>query len=80
MSIPGVSTTISGMDSRGVLDQNLGILQSFQLLSEKQLSELRAHVQRFNDGRYERFKSTLKYDGDIGRDQHQFPTVLELPA
>jgi aryl-alcohol dehydrogenase-like predicted oxidoreductase len=80
MSIPGVSTTISGMDSMEVLDQNLGILQSFQPLSEKQLTELRAHGQRFNDGRYELFKSTLKYDGDVGRDQHHFPTALELPA
>jgi hypothetical protein len=80
MSIPGVSTTISGMDSMDVLDQNLNILRDFQPLGEKQLAELREHGRRFNDGRYELFKSTLKYDGDLGREQHNYPTSAELPA
>jgi aryl-alcohol dehydrogenase-like predicted oxidoreductase len=80
MSIPGISTTISGMDSMGVLDQNLAILQNFRPLGDKQLTELREHGRRFNDGRYELFKSTVKYDGDVGREQHHFPTALELPA
>ena len=80
MSITGVSTTISGMDSMGVLDQNLQILHNFQPLNETQLAELREHGRRFNDGRYELFKSTVKYDGDVGREQHLFPTALELPA
>jgi predicted aldo/keto reductase-like oxidoreductase len=44
MSIPGVSTTISGVDSMGVLDQNLNILRRFQPLGEKQLTELREHA------------------------------------
>ena len=80
MSVPGVSTTISGMDSLAVLDQNLEILRSFQPLTEKQMEELRAHGRAFNDGRYELFKSTVKYDGDIGREQHNYPTPTELPA
>jgi hypothetical protein len=80
MSVPGVSTTISGMDSMAVLDQNLEILHSFRPLDEKQMAELREHGRQFNDGRYELFKSTLKYDGDLGREQHQFPTPAELPA
>jgi uncharacterized protein len=80
MSVPGVSTTISGMDSIGVLDQNLAILRSFKPLSENQMSELREHGRQFNDGRYELFKSTLKYDGDLGRQQHNFPEAAELPA
>lgn len=80
MSVPGVSTTISGMDSMAVLDQNLRILSGFQPLNEKQMGELRAHGQQFRDGRYELFKSTMKYDGDIGREQHEFPTSGELPA
>lgn len=80
MSVPGVSTTISGMDSMAVLDQNLEILRQFKPLSEKQMSDLREHGGQFNDGRYELFKSTLKYDGDLGREQHQFPTPAELPA
>jgi aryl-alcohol dehydrogenase-like predicted oxidoreductase len=80
MSVPGVSTTISGMDSMAVLDQNLEILHSFKPLDEKQMAALREHGRQFNDGRYELFKSTLKYDGDLGREQHQFPTPAELPA
>jgi aryl-alcohol dehydrogenase-like predicted oxidoreductase len=80
MSVPGVSTTISGMDSMAVLDQNLEILRNFQTLSEQQMSELREHGRQFNDGRYELFKSTVKYDGDVGREQHHYPTPTELPA
>ena len=80
MSVRGVTTTISGMDSMGVLDQNLQILRGFQPLSEMQMTQLRDHGRQFNDGRYELFKSTVKYDGEVGRQQHHFPTVLELPA
>ncbi len=80
MSVPGVSTTISGMDSMEVLDQNLQILHAFQTLSEQRMSELRKHGEHFNDGRYELFKSSMKYDGDLGREQHHFPTAEELPA
>ena len=80
MSVPGVSTTISGMDSMEVLDQNLQILRNFQPLSEKQMADLREHGRQFRDGRYELFKSTMKYDGDLGREQHDFPSAAELPA
>ncbi|MGA2728809.1 MAG: aldo/keto reductase [Terracidiphilus sp.] len=59
MSVPGVSTTISGMDSMGVLEQNLGILRDFQPLGEKEMTELRDHGRRFNDGRYELVKSSV---------------------
>jgi predicted aldo/keto reductase-like oxidoreductase len=79
MSIPGVSTTISGMDSMAVLDQNLQIIRGFSPLNEKQMADLRAHGKQFNDGRYELFKSTMKYDGDLGREQHNFPSSGELP-
>ncbi|UWZ84208.1 aldo/keto reductase [Occallatibacter riparius] len=80
MSIPGVSTTISGMDSMEVLDQNLRILHDFKPLATEQLNALREHGRRFNDGRYELYKSTVKYDGELGREQHNFPTSAELPA
>ena len=80
MSVPGVSTTISGMDSMEVLDQNLAILANYKPLDETQMNALREHGRMFNDGRYELFKSTVKYDGDIGRQQHMYPTIEELPA
>jgi uncharacterized protein len=80
MSLPGVSTTISGMDSMGVLNQNLEILHNFKPFNEDRLTALRKHGQQFDDGRYELFKSTVKYDGDLGRQQHDFPTAADLPA
>ena len=80
MSLPGVSTTISGMDSMRVMDQNLEILRNFKPLSEQQIGELRSYAKQFDDGRYELFKSSVKYDGDLGRQQHDFPSAAELPA
>jgi aryl-alcohol dehydrogenase-like predicted oxidoreductase len=80
MSVPGVSTTISGMDSLAVLEQNLRILHGFRPLEKAQMDALRAHGRQFSDGRYELFKSSAKYDGDLGREQHHFPTFQKLPA
>jgi uncharacterized protein len=80
MSVPGVSATVSGMESTEVLDQNLEILSNFKPLAEKQMAALRAHGRLFNDGRYELYKTTVKYDSDLGRVQHGFPTSMELPA
>ena len=80
MSLPGVSTTISGMDSMRVLDRNLEILRTFKPLSEEKITALRKYGEQFEDGRYELFKSTVKYDGDLGRQQHDFPTAADLSA
>jgi predicted aldo/keto reductase-like oxidoreductase len=80
MSLPGVSTTISGMDSMAVLDQNLKIVQNFNPLTAKQMDELRSYGKQFEDGRYELFKSTVKYDGDLGRQEHDYPSSADLPA
>jgi uncharacterized protein len=66
MSLP-VATTISGIDSMKVLDQNLAIVRDFKPLSADQMQALRDHCKQFNDGRYELYKSTLKYDSDLGR-------------
>jgi hypothetical protein len=78
MSLP-VATTISGIDSMEVLDQNLAILRDFKPLSADQMQTLRDHGRPFNDGRYELYKSTLKYDSDLGRSQHGYPSSTELP-
>jgi aryl-alcohol dehydrogenase-like predicted oxidoreductase len=78
MSLP-VATTISGIDSMEVLDQNLAIVRDFKPLSADQMQKLRDHGQQFNDGRYELYKSTLKYDSDLSRSQHGYPTAAELP-
>lgn len=81
MSVPGVAVTISGMESLDVLHQNLEIARGFQPLGATQLSTLHNRARPFaGDGRYELFKSTKKYDGDIGREQHNFPVSEELPV
>jgi predicted aldo/keto reductase-like oxidoreductase len=79
MSLP-VATTISGMDSMAVLDQNLAILRDFTTLSADRMQMLRDHGKQFNDGRYELYKSTIKYDRDLGRSQHGYPSAAELPV
>jgi predicted aldo/keto reductase-like oxidoreductase len=79
MSLP-VATTIGGMDSMEVLDQNLTILRDFKTLSADRMQILRDHGKQFDDGRYELYKSTIKYDRDLGRSQHGYPSSAELPV
>jgi aryl-alcohol dehydrogenase-like predicted oxidoreductase len=80
MSLP-VATTISGMDSLGVLEQNLAIAKGFRPMKPEEMQALRERVRVFAaDGRYELFKTTKKYDGAVGRQQHHFPTAEKLPA
>ena len=80
MSLP-VTTTISGMDSMDVLKQNLEIVQNFQPMSGQELAAVRNRCRNdASDGHLELFKTTVKYDGKIGREQHGFPTIEELTA
>ncbi len=80
MSLP-VATTISGMESTGVLAQNLAIVRGFNPLDAAAMQALRDRCrQDASDGRWELFKTTRKYDGDEGREQHGFPAAAELPA
>jgi aryl-alcohol dehydrogenase-like predicted oxidoreductase len=80
LSVPGVATTVSGMESMEVLDQNLDILSNFKPLDQKQMNALREHARQFNDGRYELYKMSVKYDSDLGRQQHHFPGAAQMPA
>ena len=78
MSLP-VASTICGIDSMQVLEQNLEIARGFKPLSASQMQALRDQGKPFNDGRYELYKSTVKYDSDFGRRQHGYPPAAELP-
>jgi aryl-alcohol dehydrogenase-like predicted oxidoreductase len=79
MSLP-VATTISGIDSLNVLEQNLEIARNFKPMNETEMAELRERCRAFaGDGRFERFKTTKMYDGDLGREQHGYPSAKELP-
>ena len=79
MSLP-VATTISGVDSLQVLNQNLQVAVNFTPLAAAEMQALRDQCRPLAaDGRLELFKMTTKYDGKVGREQHHFPTPQELP-
>ncbi len=80
MSLP-VATTISGMERVEVLQQNLVVARGFKPLNEIELAKIRNSARSLAaDGRFELYKTTKKYDGKIGRQQHGFPSVEDLPA
>ena len=79
MSLP-VATTISGMDSADVLRRNLAIARGFRPMTAAEMQALRDRcAPAAGDGHLELYKSTMKYDGDLGRGQHGLPSHKELP-
>ena len=73
MSLP-VSTTISGMESLDVLHQNLRVARGFTPMSAAEMAELRARcAPTAADGRYEPYKTTIRYDNPMTRQPHGFP-------
>ena len=80
MSLP-VATTISGMESLEVLKQNLEVVKGFSPMSENEMAGLRNRCRaQAANGHLELFKTTTKYDGKVGREQHGYPGAEELPA
>jgi predicted aldo/keto reductase-like oxidoreductase len=78
MSLP-VATTVSGMPSLTVLQQNLEVARGFTAMSAAEMEALRGRVAAVAaDGRFELYKTSMKYDGDEGRKQHGFPPSGEL--
>jgi aryl-alcohol dehydrogenase-like predicted oxidoreductase len=74
MSLP-VATTVSGIPSLGILYQNLEIARDFKPMTTAEMEALRTRLAPLAaDGRFELYKSSKKYDGDTGREQHGFPT------
>jgi aryl-alcohol dehydrogenase-like predicted oxidoreductase len=74
MSIPGVTTTITGIDSLEVLHQNLQIAQTFTPMTEAEMDALRERCKPdAADGRYELYKLSLKFDNPEARLAHGFP-------
>jgi aryl-alcohol dehydrogenase-like predicted oxidoreductase len=74
MSLPGVTTTISGVDSLEVLHQNLRIAQNFTPMPESEMNELRERCKAdAADGRYELYKLSLQFDNPEARLAHGFP-------
>jgi uncharacterized protein len=80
MSLP-VCTTVSGIDSLSVLRRNLKVARGFRPMTAKarRLFERRIRGEAA-DGRYELYKTTAEHEGDVGRQQHGFPSQEELSA
>jgi aryl-alcohol dehydrogenase-like predicted oxidoreductase len=79
MSLP-VATTICGIDSLDVLRQNVGIARGFKPMSPQEMQALRERCRPSSgDGHLELFKTTKKYDGRVGREQHGYPPPEQLP-
>jgi hypothetical protein len=80
MSLP-VAVTISGIDSLDVLHQNLAVARNFQPMNAAEMQAIRdACRSDAADGHLELFKTTKKYDGDLGREMHGFPSGTEVPV
>jgi uncharacterized protein len=73
MSLP-VTTTISGVDTGDILQQNLRIAQSFTPMSAGEMQALRDRaLPEAGDGRFELYKLSLKFDNPEARLAHEFP-------
>jgi aryl-alcohol dehydrogenase-like predicted oxidoreductase len=77
MSLP-VTTTITGMDTPEVLEQNLAVAQGFQPMSQQEMQGLRDRVKdQAADVRFEMYKLSLKFDNPEARLAHQFPLDMQ---
>src|SRR5580698_7437664 len=77
MSLP-VTTTITGMETMDVLNQNLAVAQGFQPMSPQEMQALRDRVKpEAGDGRFELYKLSLKFDNPEARLAHQFPLDMQ---
>jgi hypothetical protein len=63
-----------------VLHQNLAIARGFTPMAPEEMDALRRRCAPLAaDGHLELFKSTKRYDGAVGREQHGYPPSAELP-
>jgi len=70
LSLP-VATIVTGIDSREVLRQNVAIVRRFTPMTAAEMASLRQRVAAYaTDGHFELFKSSERYDGRVGREQH----------
>jgi len=78
MSLP-VAVTVSGIDSLERLQQNLRIAREFTPMNRAERTAYERHCATFaGDGRFELYKTTAKFEGPPGREQHGFPPQQEL--
>ena len=72
MSLP-VTTTITGMERLDVLRHHLKFAADFHLMDAQQMEALRERCSQYRDGRFELYKTSIKYDNPEARMAHGFP-------
>jgi uncharacterized protein len=78
MSLP-VCTTVSGIDSLRVLRQNIRIARGFRPMTALEEARYEDAVAGWAlDGRFELYKTSAEHEGDVGRQQHGFPSQDEV--
>ena len=77
MSLP-VTTTITGMEKPEIIQQNLKIAQGFQPMPPSEMQALRERCKQFaGDGRFEVYKTSIKYDNPEARIAHDYPLDMQ---
>jgi aryl-alcohol dehydrogenase-like predicted oxidoreductase len=78
MSLP-IAVLVSGMDSLQILHKNLEIARTFAPMKPDAMQALRDRcANHAADGRFELYKTSKKFDGPPGREQHGFPSLKEM--
>jgi aryl-alcohol dehydrogenase-like predicted oxidoreductase len=78
MSLP-VAVTVSGIDSLDLLRENLRIARSFTPMDAGERLAFEQKCATYaSDGRFELYKTTAKFEGPPGREQHGYPSQKEL--
>ena len=77
MSLP-VTTTITGMERLEVLEQNLALARGFVPMPAADMQALRERVKKVAaNGRFELYKTSIKYDNPEARLSHDFPLDMQ---
>jgi aryl-alcohol dehydrogenase-like predicted oxidoreductase len=76
-----VCAVVSGIDSLKVLRQNLRIARAFTPMTPRERQQYERQIaDAAADGRFELYKTTAEHEGDVGRQQHGFPTQAEMAS
>jgi aryl-alcohol dehydrogenase-like predicted oxidoreductase len=74
-----VCTTVCGIDSLRVLRQHLSIARAFAPMSARERRRYEASLaDAALDGRFELYKTSAEHEGDVGRQQHGFPSQEDV--
>ncbi len=80
LSLP-VATLVSGIDTMGVLKQNLSVARGFRPMIARARQALRRRVAAHAaDGRFELYKISVAFEGNETRRVHGLPPQGDLPA